>query len=75
MTTHRFTATVWHNVLGTLPPALHVASGDIVVTETLDAAGFDKHHWPDMADAGWAKGIHEFYGQTRSYNQPPRSAS
>jgi acetamidase/formamidase len=42
MTTHRFTATVWHNVLGTLPPSLTIASGDGVVTETLDAAGFDK---------------------------------
>ena len=41
MTTHRFTATVWHNVLGTLPPSLTIASGDGVVTETLDAAGFE----------------------------------
>ncbi len=42
MTTHRFVPTAWHNVLGTLPPALHVASGDTVLSETLDAAGFDK---------------------------------
>jgi len=42
MTTHRFVATAWHNVLGTLPPALTVASGDTVLTETLDAGGFDK---------------------------------
>ena len=42
MATHRFIPTEWHNVLGTLPAALHVASGDIIVTETLDAAGFDK---------------------------------
>ena len=42
MPTHRFTPNEWHNVLGTLPPALRVASGDIVITETLDAAGFDK---------------------------------
>lgn len=42
MTTHRFTATAWHNVLGTLPPALTVRSGDTVVTETLDAWGADK---------------------------------
>ena len=42
MTTHRFIPTVWHNVLGTLPPALTVASGDTVITETLDAWGFDK---------------------------------
>ncbi len=42
MTTHRFAATAWHNVLGTLPPALRIASGDAIVTETLDAAGVDK---------------------------------
>ena len=42
MTTHRFTAAVWHNVLGTLPAALTVASGDTVITETLDAHGIDK---------------------------------
>ena len=43
MTTHRFTPTQYHNVLATLPPALTVASGDIVVTETIDANGWDKH--------------------------------
>ena len=42
MTTHRFAATTWHNVLGTLPPALTVASGDTVITETIDAHGLDK---------------------------------
>ena len=41
MTTHRFVATEWHNVLGTLPPAIRVASGDTVITETLDAWGID----------------------------------
>ena len=44
MATHRFIATDWHNVIGTLPPALTVKSGDVVITETLDAAGFDKHN-------------------------------
>ena len=42
MTTHRFTPTAYHNVLGTLPPALTVASGDTVITETIDAGGTDK---------------------------------
>ncbi|HVY43565.1 MAG TPA: acetamidase/formamidase family protein [Hyphomicrobiaceae bacterium] len=42
MTTHRFTATAWYNVLGTFPPAITIQSGDIVVTETLDAWGADK---------------------------------
>ena len=26
------------------------------------APGFDKDAWPDMADATWAGGIHDFYG-------------
>lgn len=43
MTTHRFAATHWHNVLGTVPAALTVESGDIVITRTLDAHGFDEN--------------------------------
>jgi hypothetical protein len=27
-----------------------------------DAPGFDKDHWPSMADSSWASGIHTFYG-------------
>jgi acetamidase/formamidase len=42
MTTHRFKPTHWHNVLGTLPAALTVESGDTIVTETIDANGWDK---------------------------------
>lgn len=42
MTSHRFIPTAYHNVIGTRPSALHIADGDTVVTETLDAAGFDK---------------------------------
>ena len=42
MAIHRFTVTTWQNVLGTLPPALTVASGDTVITETIDAHGIDK---------------------------------
>lgn len=33
--------------------------------ERLDGApGFDKQHWPDMADETWEKGIHAYYGTT-----------
>lgn len=39
--THRFEATAWSNVLAAMAPALNVASGDSVVTVTLDAAGAD----------------------------------
>jgi hypothetical protein len=27
-----------------------------------DAPGFDKGHWPSMADAVWASDVHKFYG-------------
>ena len=27
-----------------------------------DAPGFDKDHWPVMADASWSTGVHAFYG-------------
>lgn len=34
------------------------------------APGFDKSHWPDMADPLWEKAIHEYYG-TSPYNGRP----
>lgn len=43
MALHHFIPTSYHNVLGSLPPALTVASGDMVTTETIDANGWDKH--------------------------------
>ncbi len=27
-----------------------------------DAPGFDKDHWPSMADKSWAANVHKFYG-------------
>ncbi|MGA1874851.1 MAG: PRC-barrel domain-containing protein [bacterium] len=27
-----------------------------------EASGFDKDHWPDMANEEWARKIHEYYG-------------
>jgi len=35
------------------------------------APGFDKDHWPNMADATWEKGIHAYYG-TRPYADSAR---
>ncbi|MBI3545162.1 MAG: PRC-barrel domain-containing protein [Gammaproteobacteria bacterium] len=32
-----------------------------------DAPGFDKDHWPDMADPTWEKQVHGYYG-TRVWN-------
>jgi hypothetical protein len=31
-----------------------------------DAPGFDKDHWPAMADENWAAKLHQFYG-TKPY--------
>lgn len=41
MVIHRFSPTTWFNTIGSHPPALDVADGDSVVTETVDAAGRD----------------------------------
>ncbi|HTJ59195.1 MAG TPA: acetamidase/formamidase family protein [Devosiaceae bacterium] len=43
MTMHRFAPTRYYNAIGTAPAALTIASGDTVVTETLDAQGDDKN--------------------------------
>ena len=43
-----------------------------VVKEKLkNAPGFDKDHWPSMADPGWATSVHSFYGVSRVYETPP----
>jgi len=39
MTTHHFEPTVYYNTFGSHPPALHIASGDTLVTSTIDAGG------------------------------------
>jgi sporulation protein YlmC with PRC-barrel domain len=36
------------------------------------APGFDKNHWPDMADQSWARTIHSYYG-TQPYSDTPRA--
>ena len=43
MTTHRFTPTHFHNVIGTAEPVLTIGDGDSVITTTLDAWGFDQN--------------------------------
>jgi hypothetical protein len=35
------------------------------------APGFDKDHWPSMADNTWATDVHAFYGVSRVYDSPP----
>jgi acetamidase/formamidase len=43
MTTHHFSPTLFYNTIGSHGQALVIADGDTVVTETLDAHGFDCH--------------------------------
>ena len=43
MTTHRFRPTRYHNTIGTAEPCLRIASGDTLITDTIDASGLDAH--------------------------------
>ena len=36
-----------------------------------NAPGFDKDHWPSMADPTWATSVHSFYGVSQVYDTPP----
>ena len=38
-----------------------------------DAPGFDKDHWPNMADQAWANTIHTYYGNTHRIDTIIRS--
>jgi sporulation protein YlmC with PRC-barrel domain len=43
-----------------------------VSKERMDKApGFDKDHWPTMADMNWATQIHAYYGQPNYWEPPP----
>ena len=48
----------------TLDTANHRFTLDIDKERLKDAPGFDKDHWPAMADTTWAAGVHKFYGTT-----------
>jgi amidase len=41
MPLHRFKPIIFHNTIGAHPPVLEIGDGDSVITETLDAHGFD----------------------------------
>jgi amidase len=43
MTTHRFKPAAFHGTLGGHAAVMSVRDGDFIITETLDAHGFDKH--------------------------------
>jgi len=44
---------------------------NVVKKKLKDAPGFDKDHWPSMADPAWATDVHTFYGVSRVYDRPP----
>ena len=43
MSAHNFVPTRYYNSIGSHEPVLTISDGDTVVTETLDARGFDRH--------------------------------
>jgi sporulation protein YlmC with PRC-barrel domain len=47
-----------------------------VSKERLESApGFDKDHWPSMADRAWATDVHEYYEVAPYWGDDPLSAS
>jgi hypothetical protein len=42
---------------------------DVDAERLKSAPGFDKDHWPTMADPTWANEVHAYYGQ-RAYWEP-----
>ncbi|CAB3772757.1 PRC-barrel domain-containing protein [Paraburkholderia humisilvae] len=40
-----------------------------------NAPGFDKNHWPSMADATWATSIHQYYGREPYWGSGAGSAT
>ncbi|MGF6595350.1 sporulation protein YlmC with PRC-barrel domain [Paraburkholderia sp. GAS448] len=36
-----------------------------------DAPGFDKDHWPSMADQAWATSVHQYYGSEPYWGRYP----
>ena len=44
--------------------------------ERLESApGFDKGHWPSMADLAWATSVHEYYDVTPYWDDPLSASS
>jgi sporulation protein YlmC with PRC-barrel domain len=43
---------------------------DMTTESVKNAPGFDKQHWPSMADATWATSIHQYYGREPYWGRP-----
>jgi len=55
-------AVPWHALQ--LDPENHRFILDVSKERLQNAPGFDKDHWPSMADQRWANEIHEYYGSS-----------
>jgi sporulation protein YlmC with PRC-barrel domain len=45
---------------------------DIDEERLKNAPGFDKDHWPSMADTSWATQVHDYYGQQNYWDSSTR---
>ena len=61
-------AVPWHAL--TLDTENHRFTLDIAQDRLKDAPGFDKDHWPDMADSTWSSDVHSFYGVEQRERTP-----
>lgn len=43
---------------------------DVQKDRLQDAPGFDKDHWPNMADPAWEKGVRTYYGTMQGSERP-----
>jgi len=43
---------------------------DVYKEQLENAPGFDKSHWPDMADPEWGIKVHSFFGVATQYDNP-----
>ena len=48
---------------------------DIDKSRLKNATGFDKEHWPKMADLSWATEVHKFYGKRPYWEEQNNDAS
>ncbi|WP_321950716.1 PRC-barrel domain-containing protein [Paraburkholderia bannensis] len=44
---------------------------NVTAARVKDAPGFDKDHWPAMADVGWATTLHDYYGVRTQWQDDP----
>jgi sporulation protein YlmC with PRC-barrel domain len=48
---------------------------DISAQRIKDDPGFDKDHWPAMADTTWGTSLHEYYNRTPYWSADPSTAT